>query len=250
MSLKTSHLSVGYGSTAVLTDVNVEAGAGTLTALLGANGAGKSTLLRTMIGVQPALGGEALLDGRPIGDFKSSERARRLSVVFTDRTGGGGLTVEQLVAIGRHAHTGITGRLAPADREAVDSAIDMVGMTRKARAFVSTLSDGERQKVMIARAVAQQAGVMVLDEPTSFLDVAARYDIIDLLSRIAASGTAVVLSTHDVAAALTRATHIWAVSQGTVTGGQAARIIGSGVMDTIYEGVCFDASSGDFRPCR
>lgn len=250
MSLTTSHLSAGYGTAAVLTDVNVEAARGTLTALLGANGAGKSTLLRTMIGLQPALGGEALLDGRPVGDYKSAERARRLSVVFTDRTGGGGLTVEQLVAIGRHAHTGITGRLAPDDREAVDGAIDMVGMRHKAGAYVSTLSDGERQKVMIARAVAQQAGVMVLDEPTSFLDVAARYDIMDLLARIAEGGTAVVLSTHDVAAALTRATHIWAVTGGTVTGGPAADIIGSGVMDTIYEGVRYDAAAGDFRPCR
>lgn len=246
MSLQAINLTAGYGRRAVLADVNLEAEAGRLTILIGANGCGKSTLLRTLAGSQPPLEGRALLDGRRVGDYTPRQRARLMSLVLTDRTGGGGLTVDELVRIGRHPYSGFFGALGDDDRRAVDRAVEAVGLGAKRHDFVASLSDGERQKAMIARAMAQQASVMLLDEPTSFLDVAARFEIMRLLKDIAVAGTAVLLSTHDIAPAMEHCDAIWAVASGSVVAGDRDAVIASGVLDTVYEGAVFDPARLDF----
>lgn len=249
MALVAENLTVGYGNRAVLADVCAEAAPGTLTALIGANGSGKSTLLRTLTGSQPPLAGRVLLDGADLRRLSAAERARRLAIVLTDRTGGGGLRVDELVAIGRHPYSGAFGRLSTSDREAIAAAIDAVGLTHKRSAFVATLSDGERQKAMIARAVAQQTGLIVLDEPTSFLDVAARYEIMQLLGAVARSGVAVVLSTHDIAPAMAVADRLWVIADGRLQSGGIADAAVSGILDRVYSGVSFNSEFNDFRPC-
>ncbi|MCM1033381.1 MAG: ABC transporter ATP-binding protein [Odoribacter sp.] len=248
MALSAIDLTVGYGSRAVLAGINASVSCGSLTALVGANGCGKSTLLRTLAGNQPPLAGHVLLEGEDITRLRAAALARRLSIVLTDRTGGGGLTVAQVVAVGRHLYSGFMGRLSQDDRIAVDNAINAVGLERKRDDFMASLSDGERQKVMIARAMAQSTDVMILDEPTSFLDVAARFDIMRLLRRIASAGTAVLLSTHDIAPALDACDTIWAVAAGKLHTGSRDAVIASGVLDNVYPGAVFDSTRLDFKP--
>ena len=248
MSLTAINLTAGYGRHAVVADVNATLPAGRTTVLIGANGSGKSTLLRTLTGAQAALAGRVELDGREINAYKPGQLARKLSLVLTDRTGGGGLRVDELVGIGRHPYSGFLGRMSAADREAVERAICLVGLGHKSAEFVASLSDGERQKAMIARALAQSTGLMVLDEPTSFLDVAARFEITDLLSMLSREeGKTILLSTHDTAAALAAADNVWALCGGHIYAGSVDELREGGVLDRVYPGMRYDAAAKDFR---
>ena len=249
MALTTKNLIVGYGTRAVLSPLSLELPEGKLTILIGSNGCGKSTLLRTLTGAQPALGGEVEVDGKPLAEMSAAKMARRISLVLTDRNGGGGLRVKELVAIGRHPYSGFLGRLNTEDREIVADAIAAVGLAHKTDEFVASLSDGERQKAMIARAIAQSTDIIVLDEPTSFLDVAARFEIINLLSDMSRClGKTILLSTHDIAPAIAAADYVWAVSGTTVHAASRQQMIASGVLDTVYPKAVFDPLTNDFRP--
>lgn len=211
--LQTQGLSVGYGGAALLQGVDVALQPGTLTTLIGANGCGKSTLLRTLAGVQKAICGEIRLGSENIARQSIKSIARQLTMVFTSAKSGGGLTAEETVAIGRTAHTGLLGRMSKSDREIVLQSLHEVGMDKFRHRPVGTLSDGERQKVMIARALAQCTPVIMLDEPTSFLDVAGRIEISALLRRLADSGRAIVLSSHDLSSAIAVADTLWIVDK-------------------------------------
>ena len=248
MSLEAINLTAGYGTHAIVSEVNATLPACATTVLIGANGSGKSTLLRTLTASQPALKGRVLLDGRDITSYSPSKLARRLSLVLTDRRGGVVLRLNQLVGFGGHPYSVFLGRLAAADREAVARAIDIVGLGHKATSFVASLSDGERQKAMIARALAQSTGLMVLDEPTSFLDVAARFEITELLSRLShEKGKTILLSTHDTAAALGTADNIWAICSGRLYTGHVDDLHHDGILDMVYPGMKYDPVAKDFR---
>lgn len=248
MALEAKNLTVGYSGRKVVSDINEKLPESELTVLIGANGSGKSTLLRTLTGAQPALSGSVELDGLDIASYKPSRLAKHLSLVLTDRIGGGGLSVEEIVSIGRHPYSGFLGRLSPHDKEVVNDAIKLVGLKDKAKSFVASLSDGERQKAMIARAIAQDTELIVLDEPTSFLDVSSRFEIMDLLSRLTREEhKTVLLSTHDIAPALSVAGNIWAIANGHLMAGTAEQLKASGVLDSVYRGVEFDATANDFR---
>lgn len=247
MSLQANNLTVGYGNHAVVADVNASLIAGHLTILIGANGSGKSTLLRTITGSQPPLSGIATINGEDIAKLSPAHKAKELSLVLTDRTGGGGLLVEELVAIGRHPYTGFMGRLSQDDRQIIADAIHAVGLDAKRHSYVASLSDGERQKAMIARAIAQATDVIVLDEPTSFLDVASRFEIMRLLGEMSAAGKTILLSTHDIAPAMAVANDIWAISNGRLHAGSKADIIESGLLNELFPNVVFDAAANDFR---
>ena len=183
--LYTQGLSIGYrtGSheSVVMQGLDLQLRGQRLTALLGRNGIGKSTLLRTIAGSQPALAGRVLFAGRGVEEYSQREMSRLLSLVYTDRTQTGGLTVRQLVSLGRYPHTGFLGRLDKHDKEVVENAMSATAIAHKATAFVAELSDGERQRAMIAKALAQETPVIVLDEPTAFLDVASRIEVMSLL---------------------------------------------------------------------
>ena len=150
---------------------------GELTSLLGANGAGKSTLLRTLSASQPSLAGDLQLLDKPLQHYSEKERSRTIGVVLTDKTQAGGLTVYELVALGRQPHTGFFGRLHRHDHAIIQEALDAVGITHKAQSYTAELSDGERQKVMIAKALVQECPLIILDEPTAFLDVVSRIEL-------------------------------------------------------------------------
>lgn len=246
-------LTTGYrGNAPLLRGINAGLERGTLTALLGANGAGKSTLLATLAGRLRPLEGRVCIDGRDISRLSPVEMARLVSVVFPERGMGGALTVEQTVALGRHPHTGFLGRLTGSDRRIVNEAMEAMGIERLRERHTATLSDGERQKVMIARAIAQQTPVMLLDEPTAFLDVAARLDSLSLLRRLATElNVAVLLSTHDVAPALNApADALWLLpGDGSMPSGTPEELAADGTLDRLFgaRGVYFDRNAGDFR---
>lgn len=204
MKITLEQLSVGYkGFSPVVTDINVEIKSGELTCLIGSNGIGKSTLLKTLTGFLPKLGGRLLIDGRDIDLLSQRERAKYISIVLTYKADVQNLSVAEMVGMGRMPYTGFWGKLNANDREIVAEAINMVGINHLKDRMVQTLSDGERQKVMIAKALAQQTPIILLDEPTSFLDFPSKVEMLQLLHRLAKETDKVVfLSTHDLELAL------------------------------------------------
>ena len=189
---------------------NEEAHDGMLTCLIGANGAGKSTLLRTIAGFQLPLEGTVLLGGDDVQALSPRQRAERMAVVLTDRPDVMCTTVWEMVATGRAPFTGFWGRLSGKDRNIVTRSLRLVGIEWMADRTVASLSDGERQKVMIAKALAQQTPVVLLDEPTAFLDYPSRVEVMQLLLNIAhEEHKTVLLSTHDLDLALQTADRLW-----------------------------------------
>lgn len=249
--LKCSGLAVGYREKTVLTDISFSLSEGTFTVFVGANGSGKSTLLRTLAGQQQQLAGTVEICGKPIGDYGRRSLAKVRALVDTSRYGGGALTVGEAVAVGRYAFTGWTGLLSKDDKAIVADALGCVGMLSYIDRHLASLSDGERQKVMIARALAQQTPLIILDEPTAFLDVAARLDIMKMLRQLVDGGKTVLLSTHDIAPAVAQADMILAVdpSRHTAVLGDRDAMIADGSLDRTFaaSGLRFDVSVLDYR---
>ena len=196
-------LSIGYSHKVIAADINAQIKGGELTCLIGRNGTGKSTLMRTLAGFLKPLGGTALLDGRDVSRLSPAERSHLISVVLTDRVDVDGMRVKDLVSVGRQPYTGFFGKMSSDDEEVVNKAIADVGMTDFAGRQVNSLSDGERQKVMIAKALAQQTPVILLDEPTAFLDYPSKKEMFQMLSQLChEQGKAALVSTHDLDIAL------------------------------------------------
>ena len=226
--------------------------AGELVCLLGPNGAGKSTLMRTLAGLQKPLAGEVCLKGRDLHDLTEGERARRLGLVLTERVEVGNLSAYALVALGRYPYTGWAGRLSPTDEVVVRWAMDAVGAANLASRSVGELSDGERQKVMIARALAQEPAVLLLDEPTAFLDLPRRVEILQLLRRLASDrNRAVLLATHDLDLALRCADRLWLLPpDGPLQTGAPEDLVLSGAFQRTFADVEFDPVLGSFHLMR
>jgi iron complex transport system ATP-binding protein len=232
-------------------DLSATLWAGEFTVLLGPNGAGKSTLLRTLCGLQAPLAGRVLLDGEAVATMSARARARRLGVVLTEQVKTWGLKAYDLVALGRQPHTGWFGNLADDDRRAIDQALGAAGARELAGREVAELSDGERQRVMIARALAQEPKALILDEVTAFLDLPRRVDIMRMLRRLAHDGDhALLLSTHDLDLALRTADRIWLMgSDGSFHAGSPEDLVLSGALNRVFghEGLDFDPAEGAFR---
>ncbi len=215
--IKIENLTIGYRHKTVAEHINATIVGGQLTCLIGRNGLGKSTLLRTLAGFQPPLGGKMTLDvdgtHYDLAATSKPTLARLVSVVLTERVDVSNMTAANIVAMGRMPYTNFYGTLRPADRDIVTQAMRMVGMEAFARRDIGTLSDGERQKIMIARALAQQTPVMLLDEPTAFLDYPSKVETMSLLATLAHDmGKIVVASTHDLDIALRTADRLLTIS--------------------------------------
>ena len=238
--LQTRALAVGYGRRPprpVLRDVTVTVRAGELVCLLGANGTGKSTLLRTMARLQPALAGTVVLGGTDARALTPGALARRVGVVSTERLDVQALSARSVIELGRYPYAGWLGRLTARDRAAVDQAADAVHAAHLLDRDLSRLSDGERQRVMIARALAQEPVLLVLDEPTAYLDAPSRVELIDLLRHLTRkNGLGVVVSTHDVDLALQAADTAWlALPGGTLHAGAPDEIMRDGTLDRAFD---------------
>lgn len=215
ISIQLSDVTTGYRGKPVTKNINAFLQAGELTCLLGPNGAGKSTLLKTLSAFIPPLSGEIAIDGVNIKRISASMLARNIAVVLTRRPSIMNMTVEELVAIGRSPYTSFFGGLRDGDREVVDKSIRLVGIDDLRSRNVNTLSDGERQKAFIAKALAQQTQIVFLDEPTAFLDYPSKVDIMKLLYTIAREeNKTVFMSTHDLELALQIADKIWLLDKG------------------------------------
>ena len=224
-SITLSNLSVGYQQvrrtpTAVLAGLNATLCSGRLTCLVGANGIGKSTLLRTLAAFQPPIAGQMHYysgeQAAPINlaTLSQARLARLVSVVLTAKPSVENLSVEQIVGLGRSPYTNIWGTLRAEDHRMVAWAMDVVGITGLRHRLVQTLSDGERQKMMIAKALAQDTPVILLDEPTAFLDYKSKVEVLGLLARLAhETNKMVLLSTHDLEQAVHTADALWVVAK-------------------------------------
>ena len=254
--LAVENLTIGYKSPrtpahVVAEDINISLNEGEMVCLLGPNGAGKSTLIRTLAGMQLPLAGRVAIDGRDIHTMPARERAKRLSVVLTERVSAGLLSAYALVGLGRYPHTNWSGTLSDKDHEVIQTAIRMVGAEALMHRSVSELSDGERQKIMMARALAQEPRMMILDEITAFLDLPRRVEIMRLLRRLArTTGRAILLSTHDLDLALRSADRIWLLpNEGALQAGAPEDLVLNGAFEAAFasEGVDFDREHGSFR---
>ena len=218
MIISLSQLSVGYSSShPVISDISVELHSGQLACLIGENGIGKSTLLKTLTGFLPKLKGRLLLDNRDIESFSQQELARQVSIVLTQKPDVQNLTIEEIIGLGRSPYTGFFGRLRAEDRLVVDDAIAAMGIEKLRGRMIQTLSDGERQKVMIAKALAQETPVILLDEPTAFLDFPSKVDTFQSLRNMAHErDKLILLSTHDLDLATRFADSLIEVKSGSL----------------------------------
>ncbi|RRD49712.1 ABC transporter ATP-binding protein [Arachnia propionica] len=228
-------LTVGYGRRAIRSGLAAELLAGEFVCLVGPNGAGKSTLLRTICGLQPPLAGEILLDGAPLAGMPPGTRARKLAAVLTDAVDPGLLTVAEVIALGRHPYTSWAGRLREEDVDVIRTAARGVGVEALLGRRFARLSDGQRQRVMIARALAQEPRLLLLDEPTAFLDPPGRLRIFELLRQMAADGLGVLVSTHDVEVAARHADRLWVLGDGDhLVEGTPADLADAGTLDRAF----------------
>ncbi|MCX7822223.1 MAG: ABC transporter ATP-binding protein [Syntrophobacterales bacterium] len=253
--LRTLNLTIGYKKRnrsrfVVAEGINVNLKSGEFVCLLGPNGAGKSTLLRTLAGLQKPISGDVMINGTSIYNFSPRDIAKHLSIVLTDRPSIGFIPVFSVVALGRYPYTNWTGSLSSQDEEIVWRAIRAVGIEDLANRLLSELSDGERQKVMIARALAQEPKIMILDEATAFLDLPRRVELMLLLRKLAnESNIAVLLSTHDLDLALRSADRLWILPKGgSIIAGIPEDLVLNGAFSAAFDGsnVVFDKRLGTF----
>ena len=226
MVINLSQLSVGYSlSHPVISDINLELRSGQLACLIGENGIGKSTLLKTLTGFLPKLKGSLLLGDRDIESFSQRELARQVSIVLTQKPDVQNLTIEEIIGLGRSPYTGFFGRLRAEDRKVVDDAIATMGIEKLRGRMIQTLSDGERQKVMIAKALAQETPIILLDEPTAFLDFPSKAETFQSLQRMAHErDKLILLSTHDLELAVRFADSLLEVKKGTLQAVSASEV--------------------------
>lgn len=248
-----SNLAIGYTGRKnvkiVAEGIRAGINSGELTCLLGANGVGKSTLLRTLSSFQPKLGGEIRILGKDIEEYTDKQMAKAVSVVLTERCDVRNLSVTELVGLGRNPYTGFWGRLSGEDKAIVERAIVQVGIGHLAGRMVHTLSDGERQKAMIAKALAQETPIICLDEPTAFLDFPSKVEMMQLLHALSRrADKTIFLSTHDLELALQIADKLWLMDKGIVVGtSEDLSLDGSLSRFFVRRGIVFEPSTGLFR---
>ena len=254
------NLSIGYAAKGapkvVAQGLNAAVNSGELTCLLGCNGVGKSTLLRTLSAFQPALSGDVMLrpsstaSPAPLTSFSDKELSRLIGIVLTEKPDVRNMTTEDLVGMGRSPYTGFWGTLTAADRQRVSEAIGMVGIGSLSGRMIHTLSDGERQKVMIAKALAQQTPIIYLDEPTAFLDFPSKVEMMQLLRRLAhEEQKTVFLSTHDVELSLRLADRLWLMEPTALSVGTPRQLAAEGALSRFIErdGISFDGTTLTIR---
>lgn len=248
--IRLERLTLGYGGRTLLDGVSAAIPAETLTALLGRNGTGKSTLLRALAGLGERRSGRVLLDGADLDDLSPQRLARTAAFVATERVRIANLRCRDVVALGRAPYTNWIGRMQAGDADAVERSLAQVGMEAYADRTMDTMSDGECQRVMIARALAQQTPIILLDEPTSFLDLPNRYELCSLLARLAhEEGKCILFSTHELDIALSLADGIALIDPPQLHHLPTAEMARSGHIERLFinNGVRFDAATGTIK---
>jgi iron complex transport system ATP-binding protein len=246
-------LKIGYTSGShenlLLPPLNAHAVGGELIAVIGRNGIGKSTLLRTLTGLQPSLGGEIFYSGKNISDYSRIDLARKVGYISTEQVKVSNMSVYDLVALGRFPHTSWTGKIDISNHEVIIDAIVKTGMYNLRSRYIYELSDGERQRAMIARILAQDTDIMIMDEPTAFLDIGNKYEILHLMHQLSQeSGKTIIFSTHDLQMAITRSDKIWLILNNSLVEGAPEDLLIDGSFDHLFDAspVRFNAGNGTF----
>lgn len=249
------NLSIGYinkkNKRIVADNINSTIYSGELTCLLGANGIGKSTLMRTITSFQPKINGNIYIQNKEIQSYTEKELATVVSVVLTEKFDIKNMTARELIGLGRSPYTGFWGNLSDADNSIIDKAISLVKIEHLASRMIHTLSDGERQKVMIAKALAQETPIILLDEPTAFLDFPSKVEIMQLLHQLSReTNKTIFLSTHDLELALQIADKIWLMDkENGIKIGTPEDLAIDGSLSHFFarKGIIFDTQTGLFR---
>ena len=254
---ETRSLSIGYRTRnrvfTVMEGLSLSARRGELVALIGRNGTGKSTLLRTLVGLQPPLGGSVVLDGHALGEIGLSRLPRLVSFASTEPVTLHNIRVRDVVSLGRFPYTNWIGTLTDADVKAVAIALEATGLSGLEDRSIDSISDGERQRTLIARSLAQDTGLLVMDEPTAFLDLPSRYGIVSLLRSLTREkGKCVIYSTHDLDTAINEADRIWLMTGDGVSEGAPEDLMLKGVLARAFESplISFSVSDGAFTFVR
>jgi iron complex transport system ATP-binding protein len=254
ITLKAEQLSIGYKTkkveTVIASDINFELKKGQLIGLVGANGIGKSTLLRTLINVQPALSGSISLNNTDLKTTSNLDLAKQLSIVLTEPLTSKNLSVFELVALGRHPYTNWIGNLSEEDTTKVNEALDLVNIINLKDKRCYELSDGQLQKVMIARALAQETDVIVLDEPTTHLDMYHKAYILKLLQKLTKeTGKTILFSSHEIDLAIQLCDTMIVMKANDVICDQPCNLISNGVFESLFpkDLIAFDNATGSFK---
>ncbi|MBO4370590.1 MAG: ABC transporter ATP-binding protein [Paludibacteraceae bacterium] len=249
--LETRQLSIGYHKKIVAENLSFILKGNEMVCLIGRNGTGKSTLLRTIAALQQPIKGHIKLKGEDVVKMSRSRRARQISIVLSDAMmENSSFTVREMVALGRFPHTGLMGKLSAKDDEVIDSALQAVHLTNKATSPFTELSDGERQRTMIARALAQDTEIILLDEPTAHLDLPNKIDILMLLHDLAHNmGKGILLSNHELDLTLQTADKIWLLSPDGLLRGIPEDLVLTRKIDAYFHSpnFTFDIENGNFR---
>jgi iron complex transport system ATP-binding protein len=254
-TLYIKNLSIGYHNPSsmakgvILPPIDASLHTGEVVALIGRNGIGKSTFLRTIVGLQPAINGMIEIMGNPFYTYKRNDLSRLVSFVSTGITHIPHMKAFDMVALGRYPHTGWLGKLKVNDKMVIYDALEMVGLRAMAWRNVDTLSDGERQRTLIARALVQDTPIMILDEPTAYLDIIHKYEVMDLLCQIAHREKKTVLfSTHDINIAHDIVDKIWLLTPSELLEGAPEDMVLSAAFEKLVArtSIRFDRISGEF----
>jgi len=251
--LSLNSLKIGYVSgkkeNILLPPLSASAIRGELIAVIGRNGIGKSTLLRTLAGLQQPLGGEIFYSKKNIRDYSRMELAQEVGYISTEIVKVSNMRVYDLVALGRFPHTNWIGKIEAKDHMAIMDALKKTSMESFREKFVSELSDGERQKTMIARILAQDTGIMIMDEPTAFLDVAGKYEILHLMHLLSNKNKkTIIFSTHDLQMAISQSDKIWLILDNKLFEGAPEDLMITGAFDHLFDSstVVFNSEDGTF----
>ncbi len=244
--IKLNDITLAFGSRTLIERASAHFECGRMTALLGRNGTGKSTLLRAIASLGEVQGGAIEIGGRDLSELSNADLARMVAFVNTERVSVEAMTAYDLVAVGRSPYTDWSGRLRSSDHEVIERSIRIAGVEHLADRYVDTLSDGECQRVMIAKALAQDTPAILLDEPTSYLDMPNRYELCTLLGRLAHDeGKCVLFSTHELDIALTLSDNIALVDTPQLLYMPTGEMIASGSIERLFDSpyIRFDAST-------
>lgn len=252
--LKTEHLSVGYGKRVVIRNVDIQALKGQTICLVGPNGAGKSTILRTLTGMLAPVNGCVYIGREDVRKLSAGAKARQMAVVLTEKLNLNMTTAYQAAAMGRIPYTGFFGKLKASDREIVENCLKTVGAWELRDRDYMSLSDGEKQKVLIARALAQEPRLIVLDEPTSHLDIKHKIEVVRILNDLAQrTGLTVILALHDIDIAVKFCQTVLMVKDGEIVAqGRPEEIVERDTVDRLYDirGAFYDSILGSVEMCN